>query len=93
MSTAVPTANSASAAEGATWFKIWEDPPVYENGELVFPSQSTRPYLSFLDEISDDLLYSKLKRPSPSPFPPRHPAASTSFVANRYDSHSFVIRQ
>jgi len=45
MSLASPAANSASAAEGSTWFKIWEDPPVYENGELVFPSQT-------IDEIT-----------------------------------------
>ncbi|OBZ67585.1 putative endo-beta-1,4-glucanase D [Grifola frondosa] len=40
MSSASPAANSADAATGATWFKVWEDPPVYENGALVFPSQT-----------------------------------------------------
>ncbi|EMD35431.1 glycoside hydrolase family 61 protein [Gelatoporia subvermispora B] len=45
MSPAAPAANSASAAESSTWFKIWEDPPVFENGALVFPSQT-------IDEIT-----------------------------------------
>ena len=40
MSPASPAADSSAAGTGATWFKIWEDAPVYENGALVFPSQS-----------------------------------------------------
>ncbi|OCH86815.1 hypothetical protein OBBRIDRAFT_796835 [Obba rivulosa] len=40
MSAAQPAANSADAALDQTWFKIWEDPPVFENGALVFPSQT-----------------------------------------------------
>ena len=40
MSAASPAANSPDAGLEQTWFKIWEDPPVYENGALVFPSQS-----------------------------------------------------
>ena len=31
---------------GLKWFKIWEDPPVYENGALVFPSTSAYPCAS-----------------------------------------------
>ncbi|EIW55288.1 uncharacterized protein TRAVEDRAFT_39560 [Trametes versicolor FP-101664 SS1] len=40
MSRASPAANSPEAGTGQTWFKIWEDPPVFENGALVFPSES-----------------------------------------------------
>ncbi|KAI0631024.1 glycoside hydrolase [Trametes polyzona] len=40
MSPASPAANSPEAGTGKTWFKIWEDPPVFENGQLVFPSTS-----------------------------------------------------
>ncbi|OBZ67573.1 putative endo-beta-1,4-glucanase D [Grifola frondosa] len=40
MSEASPAANSAEAGTGSTWFKVWEDPPVFENGALVFPSQT-----------------------------------------------------
>ncbi|EIN14513.1 hypothetical protein PUNSTDRAFT_130140 [Punctularia strigosozonata HHB-11173 SS5] len=41
MSPASPSANSTAAGTGATWFKIWEDAPVYESGTgLVFPSQT-----------------------------------------------------
>ncbi|KAI0656931.1 glycoside hydrolase [Cubamyces menziesii] len=40
MSPASPAANSPEAGTGQTWFKIWEDPPVFENGQLVFPSTS-----------------------------------------------------
>ena len=43
MSAASPAANSANAGTAETWFKIWEDPPVYENGALVFPSTSAYP--------------------------------------------------
>ncbi|OCH85776.1 hypothetical protein OBBRIDRAFT_821398 [Obba rivulosa] len=45
LSQASPAANSAEAGTASTWFKIWEDPPVLENGALVFPSQS-------IDEIT-----------------------------------------
>ncbi|KAJ3484844.1 hypothetical protein NLI96_g5356 [Meripilus lineatus] len=40
MSKASPAANSASAGTGQTWFKVWEDAPVFKNGALVFPSTS-----------------------------------------------------
>lgn len=40
MSQASPAANSASAATGKTWFKIYEQAPVFENGALTFPSES-----------------------------------------------------
>ncbi|KAI0642572.1 glycoside hydrolase [Trametes meyenii] len=40
LSPASPAANSPGAGTGQTWFKIWEDPPVFENGQLVFPSTS-----------------------------------------------------
>ncbi|KAH9913794.1 glycoside hydrolase, partial [Epithele typhae] len=40
MSAASPAANSPSAGTGKTWFKIWEDAPVYKNGALTFPSQT-----------------------------------------------------
>lgn len=40
MTPASPAANSEEAGTGQTWFKIWEDSPVLENGQLVFPSQS-----------------------------------------------------
>ncbi|KAI0367648.1 hypothetical protein BV20DRAFT_949716 [Pilatotrama ljubarskyi] len=45
MTPASPAANSPEAGTGRTWFKIWEDPPVFENGQLVFPSQT-------MDEIT-----------------------------------------
>ncbi|PSR77785.1 hypothetical protein PHLCEN_2v7708 [Hermanssonia centrifuga] len=40
MSQASPAANSASAATGKTWFKIYEQAPVFENGALTFPSET-----------------------------------------------------
>ncbi|KAJ3556049.1 hypothetical protein NM688_g2241 [Phlebia brevispora] len=40
MSKAEPAANSESAGTGQTWFKVYELPPVYSNGELSFPSQT-----------------------------------------------------
>ncbi|OJT15959.1 hypothetical protein TRAPUB_12857 [Trametes pubescens] len=40
MSRASPAANSPEAGTGQTWFKIWEEPPVFENGALVFPSEA-----------------------------------------------------
>lgn len=40
MAKASPAANSPAAGTGQTWFKVWEDAPVYKNGALVFPSQS-----------------------------------------------------
>ena len=48
MSPASPAANSPEAGTGQTWFKVWEDPPVYENGALVFPLESefTQTYVS-----------------------------------------------
>jgi len=35
-------ANTAleSAGSGATWFKVWQDVPVYTGGQLVFPSET-----------------------------------------------------
>ncbi|KAI1788679.1 glycoside hydrolase [Ganoderma leucocontextum] len=41
MSPASPAANSPEAGTGQTWFKVWEDPPVYENGALVFPLETS----------------------------------------------------
>jgi hypothetical protein len=42
LSPASPAANSESAGTGKTWFKIWENPPVYNAGSnsLTFPSES-----------------------------------------------------
>ncbi|KAJ3484843.1 hypothetical protein NLI96_g5357 [Meripilus lineatus] len=40
MAKASPAANSPAAGTGQTWFKVWEDAPVYKNGALVFPSQT-----------------------------------------------------
>jgi hypothetical protein len=37
---AADDASSPDAGTGQTWFKIYEDPPVYTGGSLVFPSQS-----------------------------------------------------
>ena len=36
MSPASPAANSPEAGTGQTWFKIYEQTPQYENGQLVF---------------------------------------------------------
>ncbi|EIN14512.1 hypothetical protein PUNSTDRAFT_80948 [Punctularia strigosozonata HHB-11173 SS5] len=45
MTPASPAANSNEAGLGQTWFKIWEDPPVFTPGEgLVFPSQSIQEF-------------------------------------------------
>ncbi len=64
MSPASPAANSPTAGTGKTWFKIWEDPPVFENGALVFPSQSKYPsgssalhYLTPLTTLSDRFVH------------------------------------
>ena len=46
MSPASPAANSPEAGTGQTWFKVWEDPPVYENGALTFPLESEFAYTS-----------------------------------------------
>ena len=40
MSKAVPYANSTAAGTGQTWFKVFEMPPVVQNGQLTFPSES-----------------------------------------------------
>ncbi|KAJ3556048.1 hypothetical protein NM688_g2240 [Phlebia brevispora] len=40
MSKASPAANSESAGSGQTWFKVYELPPVYSNGQLSFPSET-----------------------------------------------------
>lgn len=40
MSLASPAANSEEAGTGQTWFKVWQDAPVFTNGELVFPSET-----------------------------------------------------
>ena len=45
MSKADPAANSEEAGTGQTWFKVYEQSPVYENGALVFPSTSKPPSL------------------------------------------------
>ena len=36
MSAASPAANSPEAGTGQTWFKIYEEKPQFENGQLVF---------------------------------------------------------
>ena len=36
MSPASPAANSPEAGTGQTWFKIYQEVPQYENGQLVF---------------------------------------------------------
>ncbi|GJJ15136.1 hypothetical protein Clacol_009411 [Clathrus columnatus] len=40
MSAASPAANSEEAGTGQTWFKVWQDAPVFTDGQLVFPSQT-----------------------------------------------------
>ncbi|KAF7791649.1 hypothetical protein EIP86_002670 [Pleurotus ostreatoroseus] len=40
MSKASPAANSPEAGTGQTWFKVFEMPPVFENGALTFPSEN-----------------------------------------------------
>lgn len=40
MSPASPAANSPDAGTEKTWFKIFEQKPQLENGQLVFPSTS-----------------------------------------------------
>ncbi|KAF8578768.1 lytic polysaccharide monooxygenase [Ramaria rubella] len=40
MTPASPAANSPDAGTGQTWFKVWEDAPVYSNGALTFPSET-----------------------------------------------------
>lgn len=42
MSTASPSAGTESAGGGQTWFKIFEDPPVYvdETTGYIFPSET-----------------------------------------------------
>ena len=42
MSTASPSAGTESAGSGTTWFKIYEDPPVYVDSTTgyVFPDES-----------------------------------------------------
>jgi len=37
-------ASDEDAGSGTTWFKIWEDPPVYTGGELVFPSTTMQSF-------------------------------------------------
>lgn len=44
MSQASPAANSPEAGTGQTWFKVFEMPPVFENGALTFPSESRSKY-------------------------------------------------
>jgi len=44
MSAAVPSASSLSAGTGTTWFKVYNDAPVYTGGALVFPSQSMQSF-------------------------------------------------
>ena len=43
MSAANP-ASDENAGSGTTWFKIYEDAPVYTGGQLVFPSQSMQSF-------------------------------------------------
>lgn len=44
MSRADPAANSAQAATGKTWFKVWELGPTYANRQLTFPSASMQQF-------------------------------------------------
>ncbi|EJF57368.1 hypothetical protein DICSQDRAFT_149825 [Dichomitus squalens LYAD-421 SS1] len=41
MSPASPAANSPEAGTGQTWFKVWEDLPTFENGQLSFPLETS----------------------------------------------------
>lgn len=53
MSKADPAANAVAAGTDKTWFKVYEQKPTFENGQLVFPSTSTsRPFpLAFPPEL------------------------------------------
>ncbi|GJE85228.1 glycoside hydrolase family 61 protein [Phanerochaete sordida] len=44
MSSAVPYANSTQAGTGPTWFKVFEMPPVMQNGQLTFPSENLQSF-------------------------------------------------
>ncbi|KAL4243985.1 Endo-beta-1,4-glucanase D [Abortiporus biennis] len=46
MSKASPSANSAQAGTGQTWFKVWENPPVFNaaSRQLTFPSQNIQSF-------------------------------------------------
>ncbi|KIP02420.1 glycoside hydrolase family 61 protein [Phlebiopsis gigantea 11061_1 CR5-6] len=44
MSPAAPYANFSQAATGATWFKVFEMPPVMVNGQLTFPSENLQSF-------------------------------------------------
>ncbi|KIP02419.1 glycoside hydrolase family 61 protein [Phlebiopsis gigantea 11061_1 CR5-6] len=44
LSEANPAANSEEAGTGQTWFKVYEQSPVYENGALVFPSTTQQSF-------------------------------------------------
>ena len=44
MSSAAPYANSTKAGTSATWFKVYEIPPVVVNNQLTFPSESASVY-------------------------------------------------
>ncbi|KAI0090401.1 glycoside hydrolase [Irpex rosettiformis] len=46
MSKADPTANSAEAGTGSTWFKVYEQKPTFADGQLTFPS-TTQEQFSF----------------------------------------------
>ncbi|KAI0696825.1 glycosyl hydrolase family 61-domain-containing protein [Cytidiella melzeri] len=44
MSKATPAANSPQAGTGQTWFKVYEIPPVYSDGQLSFPSENVQSF-------------------------------------------------
>ncbi|GJE85229.1 glycoside hydrolase family 61 protein [Phanerochaete sordida] len=44
LSKATPEANSVQAGTAQTWFKVYEQKPVYENGALVFPSTTQQSF-------------------------------------------------
>ncbi|THH00856.1 hypothetical protein EW026_g1728 [Hermanssonia centrifuga] len=44
MSKASPAANSPSAATGETWFKVYENPPIFQNGAMTFPSENIQSF-------------------------------------------------
>ena len=84
MSPASPAANSPEAGTEQTWFKIYEQSPTYENGELVFPSTSE--FISYT--IKQKATYEGMQQPSNSSRSQSRRAcraANTSCVLSRYE--------
>ncbi|EKM57538.1 glycoside hydrolase family 61 protein [Phanerochaete carnosa HHB-10118-sp] len=50
MSPAEPDANSTQAGTGQTWFKVYEMPPVMQNGQLTFPSENLQSFTFTIPE-------------------------------------------